>query len=88
MPNIMGRNLMNNTKMRDEASRMAAEENILSCIKVSDKANATYKLDDFNRGMLWAVTLGSYSCDHKFAWINSVFLFTYLINSRLNRAVR
>ena len=30
----------------------------------------------------------AYSCDHKFAWINSVFLFTYLINSRLNRAVR
>ena len=50
---------MNNPKMRDEASRMAAEENILSCIKVSDKANATYGLDDFNRGMLWAVTLGS-----------------------------
>ena len=50
---------MNNSKMRDEASRMAAEENILSCIKVSDKANATYGLDDFNRGMLWAVTLGS-----------------------------
>ena len=59
MPNIMGRDLMNNPKMRDEASRMAAEENILSCIKVSDKANATYDLDDFNRGMLWAVTLGS-----------------------------
>ena len=55
----MGRDLMNNPKMRDEASRMAAEENILSCIKVSDKANATYDLDDFNRGMLWAVTLGS-----------------------------
>ena len=59
MSNIMRRDLMNNPKMRDEASRMAAEENILSCIKVSDKANATYGLDDFNRGMLWAVTLGS-----------------------------
>ena len=55
----MGRDLMNNPKTRDEASRMAAEESILSCIKVSDKANATYGLDDFNRGMLWAVTLGS-----------------------------
>ena len=38
MSTIMGRDLMNNPKMRDEASRMAAEENILSCIKVSDKA--------------------------------------------------
>ena len=28
----------------------------------------------------------TYSYD-KFAWINSVFLFTYFINSRLNRAV-
>ena len=32
MPNIMGRDLMSNPKMRDEASRMATEENILSCI--------------------------------------------------------
>ena len=32
MSNIMRRDLMNNPKMRDEASRMAAEENILSCI--------------------------------------------------------
>ena len=46
MPNIMGRDLMNNPKMRDEASRMAAEENILSCIKVSDKANATYTVKE------------------------------------------
>lgn len=59
MPNIVGQDTMNNPKMRDDTSRIAAEENILSCIKVSDKANATYGLDDFNRGMLTAVMLGS-----------------------------
>ena len=35
-----------------------------------------------------SICVYTYSYDHKFAWINSVFLFTYLINSRLNRAVR
>ena len=33
---------------------MAAEDSILSCIKVSDSPNSTYGLDDFNRGMMWA----------------------------------
>ena len=45
--------------MRNSAAVRAAEDSILSCIKTSDSPNSTYELDDFNRGMMWATSLGT-----------------------------
>ena len=45
--------------MRNSAAVRAAEDSILSCIKVPDSPNSTYGPDDFNRGRMGATTTGS-----------------------------
>ena len=45
--------------MRNSPAVRTAEDSILSCIKTSDSPNSTYELDDFNRGMMWATSLGT-----------------------------
>ena len=45
--------------MRNSAAVRAAEDSILSCIKVSDSHNSTYGQDDFNGGMTGATAAGT-----------------------------
>ena len=45
--------------MHNSPTVRTADDCTLSCIKVSDSPNNTCWLDDFNRGMMWATSLGT-----------------------------
>ena len=71
---VLRQTALNNPKMRNSTAVMAAEDSILSCIKTSDSPNRTYRLDYFNRGMMWATATGS-----------SVGSVAFAVRSRIER---